>query len=121
PLPELSPASRRAVTIGGLMLLALASRLAFFTGLSLGDDVFYALQATSHAFNHMWPPEPYHWQTRLGVTGPTALALLAFGKHPLTFVLWPLLASTLTVLVCYVIARQFVGERVALLAAAFQA
>ena len=34
------------------------------------------LQAIAHVVG-AWPPEPYHWHTRLGVTPPTAVSVFA--------------------------------------------
>ena len=70
-----------------LSIAAFGMRLAYFTGLSLGDDVFYALQSIAHARHLSWPPLPYHWQTRLGVTIPTSVSLAFFGLNPFAFVL----------------------------------
>jgi hypothetical protein len=103
-----------------LSIAAFGLRLFYFTGLSLGDDVFYALQSIAHARHLSWPPLPYHWQTRLGVTIPTSVSLAFFGLKPFAFVLWPLLASTATVTVAYLVAREFLSERAAVLVAIFQ-
>jgi 4-amino-4-deoxy-L-arabinose transferase-like glycosyltransferase len=103
-----------------LLILGLGIRLVFFVGLSLGDDVFYLLQAISHARLLSWPPAPYHWQTRLGITIPTAIALKLFGEHALTAVLWPLVASLAMIPLSFVIARDFLSRRGALSVAVFQ-
>src|SRR6266852_3036360 len=76
-----------ACKLAGLLGLALVVRLLFFTGMALGDDVFYATQAVALAESGSWPPEPYHWQTRLGMVLPTALAVKLLGPQPLAFVL----------------------------------
>ena len=118
------PRTGQSKTVSALLWLvplALTLRILFFTGLSLGDDVFYALQSIGHAIGGQWPPEPFHWQTRLGMTLPTALAIGLFGLNPIAFVLWPLIASVAGVVVCYRVARDFATERVAILAATFQA
>jgi hypothetical protein len=107
--------------LAGLLGLALLVRLLCFTGMALGDDVFYATQAVALAESGSWPPEPHHWQTRLGMVLPTALAIKLLGPRPIAFVLWPLLLSTASVLVCFRLARYLAGERVAWLAALLQA
>src|SRR5947207_236401 len=107
--------------LAGLSILAIAVRLLFFTGMALGDDVFYATQALAHAQGGAWPPEALHWTTRIGLTFPTTAAVWMLGTSPLVFVLWPLLASTATVVVCYGIAEELAGLEVAWLAALFQA
>jgi len=96
-------------------------RMLYFTGMSLGDDVFYTTQALSFAQTGRWSPEPYHWHTRLGVILPATLSIKALGARPVAFVLWPLLASTASILVCYLLAHDLVGSGVALIAAIFQA
>jgi hypothetical protein len=105
----------------GAVVVGVALRLSLFTGMALGDDVLYSLQAIAHAVGGMWPPEPYHWQTRLGVTGPAALSILAFGLKPAVFVLWPLLASVTAIVVCHRIAADRLPAAAAALAALFLA
>jgi hypothetical protein len=112
---------RAYVFITIILVIALALRLLYFTGMALGDDVFYITQAMSLSQTGHWPPEPYHWHTRLGVIFPTVLSIKALGAQPLAFVLWPLLASTSGVLVCYLVAEKLAGSQVARLAAIFQA
>src|SRR5687767_8019254 len=97
-----------AIVVGGLVL-----RLLLFTGLSLGDDVFYQLQAIAHALGGTWPPEPYHWETRLGITLPTAALIWLAGLHPFVLIIVPLAASTAGIYVTYRIAHDFVDRHVA--------
>jgi hypothetical protein len=104
-----------------LLTLALGLRLCYFTGLALGDDVFYSTQALAWAGSGSWPPEPCHWHTRLGIVAPTALSVKLFGTSPIAFVLWPLAASVAGVLVCFAVADDLLGRRTAWLAALFQA
>jgi hypothetical protein len=104
-----------------LLGLTAAVRLIFFTGMALGDDVFYVTQSLACAQLASWPPEPLHWHTRLGVILPTVLSLKTFGTQPLAFVAWPLFISTLGVLVCFRVADDLAGRRAAWLAAMFQA
>jgi hypothetical protein len=89
--------------------------------MALGDDVFYITQSLSLAEEGRWPPAPYHWNTRLGVILPTVVSMKMLGTRPLAVVLWPLLASTSSVLVCYLVVREIVGPRIARLAMIFQA
>jgi 4-amino-4-deoxy-L-arabinose transferase-like glycosyltransferase len=118
---EVAPASNKASFLILVILFALGLRLLYFTGMSLGDDVFHATQALSMAEAGRWPPGPYHWNTRLGVIIPTVASIKAFGPRPLAIVLWPLLASTTSTLACYLVARDLVGPGAARLAAIFQA
>ncbi len=118
------PAPTARWTVWGLALLlgaALILRLAHFTGLALGDDVFYSTQALAWSQSGSWPPQPLHWHTRLGMVALTALCVKLFGPCPIAFVLWPLLVSVIGVLVCFAVADDLVGRRTAWLAAAFQA
>jgi 4-amino-4-deoxy-L-arabinose transferase-like glycosyltransferase len=107
--------------MAGLLLAALLVRLLYFTGLALGDDVFYSTQAQAWAQSGNWPPQPLHWHTRLGMVAPVALCIKLFGPCPIAFVLWPLLASVTGVLVCFAVATDLVGRRTAWVAAVFQA
>jgi hypothetical protein len=125
PVTSVQSASiQRSRTLWPLALIwigALALRIAFFTGLALGDDVFYATQSAALTHEGSWPPAPLHWHTRLGIVLPTTLSLEILGLRPLAFVLWPLLASSLAVLVCFRVADDVADRRTAWLAAAFQA
>ena len=110
-----------SLRLAGIIAAGLVVRILFFTGLALGDDVFYQLQTTAHALSGAWPPGQTHWQTRLGMTLPTTALVTIFGVNHWSFILWPLAASTAGIWVTYRIARDFVSEPVALLAALFQA
>jgi 4-amino-4-deoxy-L-arabinose transferase-like glycosyltransferase len=113
--------NKHILVISVILLISVVVRLLYFTGMALGDDVFYTTQALSLAQTGRWPPEPYHWNTRLGVILPTVLCIKTLGAQPLAFVLWPLLASTSSVVVCYSLANELAGPKVARLAAIFQA
>lgn len=106
--------------LGLLLLAAAVVRLSFFTGLTLGDDVFYISAAAALAEGQGWPPLPLHWHTRLGMTLPTAASLITLGWHPFVFVLVPFIASMAGVWLCFHIVERVAGERAAWLAAIFQ-
>ncbi len=110
------PQSRRA-RLALLLLAAAALRLLFFTGLALGDDVFYSTAAIALGEGHGWPPLPLHWHTRLAITAPTAAALAAFGWHPMVFVWLPFAVSLVGVWLCFHVTDRVVGERAAWIAA----
>lgn len=116
-IPEAGHRQLLAAVIAAGFLL----RLGLFTGFALGDDVFYQLQAIAHGIGGVWPPEPYHWETRLGITLPTAALFRAFGLARWVPIIVPLAASTVGIWVTYRIAREFVDHRTALIAAVFQA
>jgi hypothetical protein len=81
-------------------------RLIFFTGHALGDDVFYASQAMAFADKHGWPPAPYHWYTRIGLTGPTAAVIALWGPVPAAFVAIPFAASLASVWLSFRVAMD---------------
>ncbi len=105
-----------AIIIGSALV-----RLGFFTGMTLGDDVFYATQSYAIATGTGWPPEPYHWHTRLGVVLPSALVIRLLGPTPIAFILPELITSLLGILVCYFFASELFGIRAGLIAALLQA
>jgi hypothetical protein len=108
--------------MGLLLVCALGVRLLFFTGLAVGDDTIYGPQSLALTQHGHWPPEPLHWTTRLGIILPTVVSLKLLGLRPIAFVLLPLVASTLSVLVCFLAAKDLTGDRrTAWLAALFQA
>jgi hypothetical protein len=90
--------------------LAAAVRLLLFTGLTLGDDVFYLSAAAALAEGQGWPPLPLHWHTRLGVTLPTAAGLVLFGWHPLAIIWLPLAAGLAGIGFCYYAVRRMADE-----------
>ena len=102
--------------IPAIVALGCLLRMFLFTGLAVGDDVFYQLQAIAHALDGTWPPEPYHWQTRLAITLPTAAVIRLAGLHHWTMIVLPLAASTAGIYVTYRIASDFVDQRAALIA-----
>jgi hypothetical protein len=122
---ELSPSGPPRYATGfwlcALVACGLAVRLAYFTGMALGDDVFYSTQALVIAHDGQWPPEPYHWHTRLAVILPTAVSIKCLGPRPIAFVLWPLLASLTSIVACFAVASDLTDRRTAWLAACFQA
>lgn len=89
-----------------LLLIAAVVRLLFFTGLALGDDMVYAPQSMVFALLKGWPPPPYHWFTRIGLTIPTAAAISVFGTSPFVFVLVPFAASLAAVWLSFRVALE---------------
>lgn len=103
-------AESQTTRIALLLAAAAVVRLIFFTGLTLGDDVFYLSAATALSNQEGWPPLPLHWHTRLGITVPTAAALTLFGWHPIVFVWLPFAASLAGLWLCYRIVGRVAGE-----------
>jgi len=108
---------RRAARLGLLLAAAAAVRLWFFTGLALGDDVFYVSAAAALAEGQGWPPLPLHWHTRLGITASTAAGLSVAGWSPVVFVWLPFAASLAGVWLCQHVVERVAGERAAWVAA----
>lgn len=104
-----------------VIAVAAALRLAFFTGLSLGDDVFYASEAAALANGGGWPPPQLHWHTRLGLILPTGSAVATLGWAPPVFVWLPFAASLFGVWLAYRVAADTIGPDAAWIAALFQA
>lgn len=104
---ELSPSAvSYRYWLAAVLLIAAAVRLLFFTGLALGDDMVYAPQSMVFALLKGWPPPPYHWFTRIGLTIPTAGAISAFGTSPFVFVLVPFAASLAAVWLSFLVALE---------------
>jgi hypothetical protein len=98
-----------------LAILGVAAivRLWFFTGLALGDDVIYAPQSMVFALGKGWPPQPYHWCTRIGLTVPTAVVIALVGRVRAAFVALPFAASLASVWLSYRAGRDVFGARFA--------
>lgn len=107
--------------VGLLLTFSLSVRLLWFAGMVMGDDTAYVGQVLAHARTGSWPPAATHWHTRVGVTLPATLAVLALWPSPLAFMIWPLSASLIKVLICLRMAREFTAPRAAYLAAALLA
>ena len=105
-----------SIRLATILLFALAIRIYYFTGLGVGDDVIYITQTLAHAMSGMWPPVHDHWSTRIGLTLPTALLLRWLGYEPWVFVLFPLAASMVKVLVCFMVGKAILGEKGGLIA-----
>ncbi|MFM2082182.1 MAG: hypothetical protein RL380_873 [Verrucomicrobiota bacterium] len=99
------------------LAVALGLRLFCFNGLSLFDDVNYWMQAIATGTDGAWPPAGNHWQTRLGFVLPCAGLLKIFGLHYWVPYAFTLLGGLGEIVLVYVIAREFVAEKTARLAA----
>lgn len=116
--PSLS-ASRGRVW-AALGLFALLLRLVCFTGLAGSDDLGYSKYARAMAtgtFNATLDadPRPLHG-LRYSVIAPVAAIYKVFGVSEWSTVLFPLLASTLSVIVLAEIGRLMFGMRVGIIA-----
>src|SRR5438046_2731864 len=89
--------------------IAIVVRVAFFTGLALGDDVIYAPQSMVFALGKGWPPQLLHWCTRIGLTIPTSLFIRLLGPVPFAFVVVPFVASLGSICLSYRVAASVGG------------
>jgi len=106
----------RALRLAFILLAAAALRLVFFTGLILYDDAYYVERAFALSLGHGSPPLN-HWEARIGLLLPTALAFRLFGFTYATTVAWSFVCSLASVTAAYAFGRRLLDERAALLAA----
>lgn len=102
--------------IAGIVSVAVAVRLFFFTGFHGFDDVFYIRRAYALSQGTFSLPKT-HWEARIGLVGPTAFAYRVFGVTLGSTVLFPFVCSILTVIAAFLLGRRLFGEPVGLLAA----
>jgi hypothetical protein len=101
-------ARRTGIALILLLLLAAAARLAFFTGLQVGDDIVYSqiavdrLNGKSDIGNTQ--------QTRSGFLLPIVAAYALFGAGEWPLVLYNLLCSTAMTGVVFLFARRLHGD-----------
>jgi hypothetical protein len=107
---------RGRVRLAFILLVAVALRLFFFTGLILYDDAHYVGRAFELSLGHLTPPID-HWEARLGLVGPTALAFRFFGFTRPAMVAFPFLCSLASVIAAWAFGRRLLDERAGLLAA----
>ena len=113
----------RAITAAALavfMGLGAAIRAWAFGGLEFGlgaDDAGYVAVAQNLA-GGMLPDGQAEWfGARAAFLWPVALAFRLFGADDYTAVAWPFTASLLSILAAFLVARELVGRRPALVAA----
>lgn len=107
---------------GLILLLVLAGvwRLVFFVGPLGSDDLYYSEPAWRLATGQ-YTFTPNLFALRLGYVVPIAAAYAVFGAGPFTLVLFNAICSVAGVWVTLEIARRFVDERAAWIAAALAA
>jgi hypothetical protein len=99
-----------------ILLTTVVLRVAFFSGLVLSDDTHY-LQRVHELSTDSFAPPRTHFDARLGIVAPPALAFRLFGASELTTVFLPFLCSCLTPLVGFLLGRLLFSTNVGLLAA----
>jgi 4-amino-4-deoxy-L-arabinose transferase-like glycosyltransferase len=100
----------------GIGVMAVALRIAFFTGYHGYDDVHYIGRAVELSQGRFDLPTTA-WEARLGIVGPAALGFWAFGIGPVVANLFPLACSLLGIAFTFVFCRTCYGTRAALAAA----
>lgn len=109
PLPAESTERRQWLILAALVFtVALAIRLACFTGLIASDDLGYAEYARQIAHG-TYRLEPHHYAIRYGVTVPLAVLYRLFGIHEWTTVALPLLCSSLAAALAALVAARLAG------------
>lgn len=100
---------RTAVGLALLLLLATAIRLAWFTGLQVGDDIVYSKIAAERLEGTLRFTNIH--ETRLGFLLPLMAGYALFGPGEGPLVLYNLICSVALVGVIFALARRFWGER----------
>ena len=109
-----------ALAVAGLMGIGLAIRLWAFGGLEFGlgsDDARYAAVARNLANGFLPDGEAEWFGARAAFLWPVALVFRVFGADDYRAVAWPLACSVLCILATFLVARELVGRRPALVAA----
>jgi 4-amino-4-deoxy-L-arabinose transferase-like glycosyltransferase len=99
--------SRDRASLAALLLLALGLRLAFFSGLQVGDDIVYSKIAAQRAAGTFQVTNVH--EARFGFLLPITLSYAVFGVGELPLVLYNLLCSTGLVGAIWLLARRFGG------------
>jgi hypothetical protein len=107
---------RRALAWAALLGGAALWRLLLFTGPQGSDDFVYSELAHALATG-TWRPEPGIFQLRLGYLGPIAAIYGLFGASSFTLEALNLAASVAEVGLAWILARRFLDERGAWIAA----
>ncbi len=89
-----------------VIIVAIAARYVWYTGVALGDDILYIGQILSHVYGETWLPEATHRSTRVALTMPTAWLVRVIGPDTWVFVAIPWLCSLGIVVAGYVTLRR---------------
>lgn len=107
---------RQQVPLFIILLAALAIRLIFFTGMVRGDALNY-----SHAAYELSEGRTdfgdWGGTSRIGLYAPVAFLYLIFGSSEATNLAFPIIASLLSVIFVYALARMVAGHPAGLLSA----
>lgn len=103
-----------------ILFVAMAVRLALFTGLFGSDETYYSTQAMSIVAGD-WQLSDYIGDLRLGQNGPMAFFVWLFGPSIAALNTWPFLCSLGEIALVYYIGREAWGMRAAVLSSLFLA
>jgi 4-amino-4-deoxy-L-arabinose transferase-like glycosyltransferase len=105
--------------LAGIVLFALALRIAFFFGFgATADDIIYAAMSNDLARRGWEAVDPRAGVNyRLGLSVPVALLFRAFGVNDVTYVVYPLACSILSIVLVFLLGRRLIGNAVGLTAA----
>lgn len=104
------------LALAGLLTIALAIRLAFYTGFFGSDEVTYVANAY-RLLDGDWQVSSYVGSNRYGMNLPLAAMAFLFGRHEMIANAYPLLCSLGEVALVFHFGRQLLGLRAAVLAA----
>ncbi|MBN8456165.1 glycosyltransferase family 39 protein [Accumulibacter sp.] len=104
------------LALAGLLAIALAVRLAFYTGFFGSDEVTYVANAY-RLLDGDWQVSSYVGSNRYGMNLPLAAMAFLFGRHEMVANAYPLLCSLGEVALVFHFGRQLLGLRAAVLGA----
>jgi hypothetical protein len=107
------------IVLAGIVLFALALRIALFFGFGVtADDFIYARMSNELARRGWEAVDPGAGVNyRLGLSVPVALLFRAFGVNDVTYVVYPLACSILSIVLVFLLGRRLIGNAVGLTAA----
>jgi len=110
------------ILIASLMLLAFYARTRYVVGFGLGDDSYYAWTSYNfmmQGFKAVPPDFPSNY--RVGLWIPISASFKLLGINDWSYVLFPLVSSTLLVIVVYLLGTELVGPEAGFFAGLIQA
>lgn len=115
-VPLIAMAREDWLALTGVVILALALRVLFYTGFFGSDEVTYVETAANMAAGD-WRASNYIGATRYGMNLPVALFIYLFGLSETSANLWPMLCSVGEVAIVFIIARWLWSTRAAVVSA----
>ena len=115
-VPLIAMAREDWLALTGVVILALALRVLFYTGFFGSDEVTYVETAANIAVGD-WRASSYIGATRYGMNLPVAMFIYLFGLSEASANLWSILCSVGEVAIVFIIARWLWSTRVAVVSA----